>query len=465
MKHVLVFESFLLEQAPENIMDKRFGIEDRNIKALGLDPNNRSDVQKYRESVYGPSFTGHQVAAILQIGTAFIPIFGPFISAGIGFLEAKSYWDEGDKQAAAITAVLSTIPLVLEIPGVKNLTSKAIESIVSKLSGKGGKLTQAEVNTLNSVVKNQDKVVKELERTNILIKKIYPEAKQLKPNFVKAYGEDAYSSLLNKLISGKISTEEFLSTLKSVSSSTLMNLSQISKLGIKFEKQELDFIESILPNALEKEASVESFRVASKTGSKDVNIAFLGQKEIDQIFPGRTDLENTLGVTRGNDIIIFKDKLKPGESTEKIRALIIHEVAHAKDPAKVASPKLISTYVKKDEVKTLENYFNHQFEITANLSSSIDSMKKGFQKLSKTTPKGTLKRYLDSIINLSRDFSMPAGGTVDSQALEYLLGRDGRSQILNLLKGVAENPKLYRPKYLKFMSKLAQEAMRLKSLL
>jgi len=48
---------------------------------------------------FGKSMPGgdvHTMNAVLEMVTSFIPTVGPFISAGIGVLDAKLYFDEGD---------------------------------------------------------------------------------------------------------------------------------------------------------------------------------------------------------------------------------------------------------------------------------------------------------------------------------------------------------------------------------
>ena len=64
----------------------------------------------------------HTKNSILSFGAAFIPVIGPFISAGIGIADAKLYYDEGDKKGAGLTAAFSMLPflgsVVSKIPGV-----------------------------------------------------------------------------------------------------------------------------------------------------------------------------------------------------------------------------------------------------------------------------------------------------------------------------------------------------------
>ena len=53
------------------------------------------------------SHTGNLILGIL---TSFIPVVGPFISAGIGLIDAKKYYDEGDKKTAGLMVMFSSLP-------------------------------------------------------------------------------------------------------------------------------------------------------------------------------------------------------------------------------------------------------------------------------------------------------------------------------------------------------------------
>ena len=63
-----------------------------------------------KQMEYIHSLDPHTVSTIFAIGTAFIPLVGPFISATIGLADAGLYYKEGDKNAAGLTAALSMLP-------------------------------------------------------------------------------------------------------------------------------------------------------------------------------------------------------------------------------------------------------------------------------------------------------------------------------------------------------------------
>jgi hypothetical protein len=122
----------------------------------------------------GVALDPHDVLTVLAIGTAFIPVAGPFISAGIGLVDAALYYKEGDKTSAGIIAAFSMIPFIGKIPGVKEFGSKAMATLGSKLA-KGVKVfTPAEAKILKSIKQNESLVKEGLESIS---KKITPITK------------------------------------------------------------------------------------------------------------------------------------------------------------------------------------------------------------------------------------------------------------------------------------------------
>jgi hypothetical protein len=170
----------------------------------------------------------HTVATIFQIGTAFIPFIGPFISAGIGLADAALYYKEGDKNAAGLTAALSMIPfagkLASKIPGVKQLGAKGMAALSTKIA-KGSKyFTQAEVEILNAVTKYRNEVQQQLVKMAPKLTFVMKEINLYKPNFVKKYGEEKYNKILIEYLYGITNSKNkaaFISKLKGVKHPTL----------------------------------------------------------------------------------------------------------------------------------------------------------------------------------------------------------------------------------------------------
>lgn len=110
----------------------------------------------------------HTRNMILGIATAFIPVVGPFISAGIGFYDAKQYYDEGDTKTAGMVAMFSVIPgisaIKTAIPLVTKLGTKGMASLGVKLS-KGVKIVNPqEIEVVNSIRKYRPLIQQELNK-------------------------------------------------------------------------------------------------------------------------------------------------------------------------------------------------------------------------------------------------------------------------------------------------------------
>jgi hypothetical protein len=158
----------------------------------------------------------HTLMTITQIGTAFIPVAGVFISATIGLADAGMYYNEGDKTNAGIAAAFSMLPFVSKIPGVKKLGSKGMALLAGKL-GKGTKnLTEIEIGVLNAVAKEGDMVKSQLNNVSAKLSRLGKQLDLYRKNYVTKYGESEYKTLLWKYLYGGVNEESFISTLKNV---------------------------------------------------------------------------------------------------------------------------------------------------------------------------------------------------------------------------------------------------------
>ena len=127
-----------------------------------------SKVQKVMSDYYNEN--PHYINQIMQFGTAFIPLLGPFISAGIGLADAGIYYKEGKNSEAGVAAFFALLPgigtVVLKIPGVKELGQKGMQTLASKL------FSQAPLNAVEQGVVGGINLNKELikQETNNLVK-------------------------------------------------------------------------------------------------------------------------------------------------------------------------------------------------------------------------------------------------------------------------------------------------------
>jgi hypothetical protein len=168
----------------------------------------------------------HTIMTVLAIGAAFIPVAGPFISAGIGLADASLYYKEGDTKTAGITAVLSILPFVgsvaPKIPGVKQLGVKGMALLASKI-GYGKALTNAEIEIANSIKDFQPQIQKELSKMAPKLKSVMKELELYKSNFVQKYGESEYNRELTRFLYNDTKTAkvDFVNKLKNVKTPTI----------------------------------------------------------------------------------------------------------------------------------------------------------------------------------------------------------------------------------------------------
>ena len=108
----------------------------------------------------------HTINTVLQIATAFIPLIGPFISAGIGLSDAKRYYDEGDTKTAGLVGLFAFIPGVGGLAnklGLGKWTSKALGEVGKKIS-LGSKLSPVETQVVNIFTKNKQLIQSEMAK-------------------------------------------------------------------------------------------------------------------------------------------------------------------------------------------------------------------------------------------------------------------------------------------------------------
>jgi hypothetical protein len=112
----------------------------------------------------------HQVSSVLQLVTAFMPVVGPIVSAGLGLMDANKYWEEGDKKSATIVTVFSLLPglinVVNKIPAIKKLGQQGMKNLAIKLSKLGNKIkpNNLEQEVLTGINKNKQLVNLELSK-------------------------------------------------------------------------------------------------------------------------------------------------------------------------------------------------------------------------------------------------------------------------------------------------------------
>ena len=143
-------------------MDRRYGTYDAAVKSSKEDRELAQGIIDFYKKY------NHEVNTVLAIGAAFIPFVGPAITAGIGMMDAKQYYDEGDTKTAGMVAMFSLLPgvgaVISKIPGIKTLGAKGMAELGKKLS-LGTKITNpAEIEVVSKMAKYKDLIKAEMEK-------------------------------------------------------------------------------------------------------------------------------------------------------------------------------------------------------------------------------------------------------------------------------------------------------------
>lgn len=220
--NVIITESQLkkLIEQSDYAMDRR---GNALLNATGI--RSDSDYKKVNQTIDAAqksvAIDPHTLMTVLAIGTVFIPVAGPFISAAIGLADAGLYYKEGDKNSAGLTAVFSMLPFIKYVPGAKQLGSKGMALLAKKLNAGAKNLSKAEAEIVNAVKMYTPKIQEELTKMAPKLKKVINELDLYKANYVKKYGEREYNTLLAKFLYDGIDQKTFVNTLKNVKAPTI----------------------------------------------------------------------------------------------------------------------------------------------------------------------------------------------------------------------------------------------------
>jgi hypothetical protein len=138
---------------------------------------------------------GHTVLTTLQIVTAFVPVVGWAVSAGIGLIDAKMYYDEKDTKTAGIVAIFAMLPvvgkIVNKIPGINQLGAKGMSALAKKLNvakTTAVKFSTIEMEVINELAKNDKFVKQQIE--SYLKTGIAKSTKQIIASKAKSYAKN-----------------------------------------------------------------------------------------------------------------------------------------------------------------------------------------------------------------------------------------------------------------------------------
>jgi hypothetical protein len=427
----------------------------------------------------------HTIATIFAIGAAFIPVVGPFISAGIGLADAALYYKEGDNKAAGLTAAFSMLPfagkVVSKIPGVKELGAKGMAALASKLS-KGVELVGKELSTFKSIAQNADLIKQELTSISRKLTPLNEQIKKLKPEYVSRYGQDSYENLLRDFLSGSRDKDYFLNKLSAGQKAAPELTNFVTKFGVKFSKEEIEDIAKISENIMDD--NVEYVMVNTKEGPRLVTVYKVDSDWIMKHSPG---YESSNGWASSKEMRVYLNQSKLEHLYKKqVEDVVVHEFAHIKDPSLIKSPvfqKLYSDEAQKgiqawekvhrynqtdfkalgltpptDEINKLidvgfKKYYLNPNEIIANNTMTLQSLATQTKKWSEVYPKKEILKGLDDIIRFAKGDEKGW-----SDVAQNLMGYH-YPNINNYIDRLSKKPSEYR----KLWNKLAQQAEYLKS--
>lgn len=482
---ILITESqynLLIEQS-DAVMDRR-----GNSSLYGAGIRNKQDYEKV-DKVITQSLKSdadpHTVAMILGIGTAFIPVVGPFIAAGIGLADASLYYKEGDKTTAGIVGALSMIPfigpIVNKIPGAKELGVKGMTLLASKMSSGGKGLTKVELEVVNQIKNNSDLIKNNLKNASTKLTPLTQQIKSLKPLYIERFGQESYEKVLSHFLSGSIDKNKFISIITS-GKNTAPNLANfVNKFGIKFTKNEIDQIQKAINNV--GSDTIDIVKLETKSGTRTIKIKKVSPEWIAKNAP---DMTNSAGWIDGSNTIHINKLINKVYDKKSIENVFMHEFGHIKDPSIVKSPAFGKLWDKMgvsgvealkkaadlekvdwaalgkpkpvDDIANLINfgersYKLHPYEIIADNTMFLQNLSSATARVSKFLPKEDIIKALDEIINYSKGTQK----SLSSNA-RYILGTD-YPKISGHLERLS-----FKPSELKNLwSKVAQQSEYLKS--
>ena len=476
------------------ITERQYKVITEQVKA-NLTPSNQSSslkpTTKVKSGTINPTLGGgtgldvHTFMTLAQIATAFIPVAGPFISAGIGLADAGLYYKEGDKNAAGLTAAFSMLPfagkIVSKIPGVNKLGAKGMAALASKIS-KGEKLSELEMPIANSIAKYSKYVSSELTAMSQKLTPLTENIKKLKPKYIERYGQESYDRLLKDYLSGLSDRKIFLKSLTSGGKAAPQAANFVTKFGIKFSKNEIDQIQKVIANI--DDDAIGIVKLETKNGPRTIRVR---KVDGDWVAKNRPNNTNSAGWAQSeDDLVVINRGHTQYMSNKSIDDLLMHEFGHIKDPSIVKSPVYQKLYrdeatqgidaLRKasdwetkdwdalgltkpiDDIADFrkigqQKYILNPNEIIANNTMTLQSLATQTKRWSEILPKKEILKGLDDIISYAK-----GNPNAWSTEAERLLGY-GYGYINQHLETLATKPAEYK----KLWVKLAQQAEYLKS--
>jgi hypothetical protein len=387
---------------------------------------------------------------------------GSALASAILAYDAKVYYDEGNKGAAALSLAFAALPLigpvVSRIPAIQKFKQAALVKLGNKVSkfksfNKTGSfksitpeefklLSKEEAELVREFQKNEkflfDSVRTPMETWKAVLKD--PKLKALKQSMSPEEWQKLHSGIMN----GKYTYED----VKNIATKHFAAKGLAINAGIKFTSAELQSLDQITDDIVKttqtgtngwdkiyfksyviRDASVRApfaarYDVVSKTLQKHTKILPGQPRMVTQdikvkLVTMKTAQTMNMGNTRGwathtGEIYMVPEKFvdKSGQlNKQQFKSVLTHELAHIKDPAIKQSPKLNKTYnanagqawtfnpdAKNPKQNWFKNYYFHDIEQSALRPQALEQIVYGTNKLSKKFGKARTLKVLDDAI-------------------------------------------------------------------
>ncbi len=152
------------------------------------------------------------VVNVLALASAFIPVVGPVISAGISIGSAAAQYRKGNHKAAAVELLFACLPFIGKIPGLGKMSTNLARILKIKLV-RGTPMTLTEFNALKNVVAYDTyvstKVGQYLEKqamSDVSKNLITTAVKKTEAKVVQMAGLPTYGDIKKKAVGETIST-------------------------------------------------------------------------------------------------------------------------------------------------------------------------------------------------------------------------------------------------------------------
>jgi hypothetical protein len=135
-----------------------------NLKSSTGDINIGNEIEKTQTSRnWSHEDSVGMITNAVAFASAFIPVVGPFISAGISLGNSAYHWSQGKQKDAAVEAFFALLPMLGKIPGVGNI-SKTLAKDLSTAILKSKALTIQELNALKRITQFDEVISKQVLR-------------------------------------------------------------------------------------------------------------------------------------------------------------------------------------------------------------------------------------------------------------------------------------------------------------